>query len=128
MRSNHVRTLLCTLMLAAAATAAASVSDHREFDATLHAPYQAGMSGARTFTLNFDYPMAPANQPVSWRIELVAPSGKVVQHWRGALRLKGKPETVSVRWGGRRSSASMPDGVYRVRMRARSRSEVIEQS
>ncbi|HEY0488616.1 MAG TPA: CehA/McbA family metallohydrolase [Telluria sp.] len=116
------------MLATAAAPAAASVSDHREFAATLHAPYRAGMSGARTFTLNFDYPMAAANQPVGWRIELVAPSGKVVRHWRGALRLKGRPETVSVRWGGRRSSASMLDGVYRVRMRATSRSEVVEQS
>lgn len=129
MRPNHVRHLLCTLMFAAAAApAAASVSDHREFDATLHVPYQAGISGARVFTLNFDYPMAALHRPVSWRLEIAAPSGKVVQRWSGALRLKGKQETVSVKWHGRRSSASMPDGVYRVKMRAASRDEVIEQS
>ena len=74
------------------AAAMASVSDHREFDATLHAPYQGDKadSGARTFTLAFDYPVGAPGQPVAWRVELLAPSGKLVQHWRGALTAEGQ--------------------------------------
>ena len=131
MQSNHIRTILWTLAaLSAAAPAMASVADHREFDATLHAPYQGEKlhSGARTFTLTFEYPMSEAAHPVHWRVELIAPGGKTVQHWRGALTLKGRPATVSLKWGGRRNAASMPDGVYRVRMRARAHGEAIEQS
>ena len=131
MQSNHIHNFLWTLAaLSAAAPAMASVADHREFGATLHAPYQGDKvdSGARTFTLTFDYPMPRAAHPVDWRVELIAPSGKKVQQWRGALTLKGRTATVNLKWGGRRNAASMPDGVYRVRMRAGAYGEVIEQS
>ena len=131
MQSNHIRNFLWTLAgLCAAAPAMASVADHREFEATLHAPFHGETmdSGARTFTLTFDYPMSQAAHPVDWRVELIAPSGKKVQQWRGALTLKGRPATVNLRWGGRRNAAAMPDGVYRVRMRAGAQGEVIEQS
>ncbi|HEY0065320.1 MAG TPA: CehA/McbA family metallohydrolase [Telluria sp.] len=98
--------------------------DHREFEATLHVPYKAdsvsaaASSEARTFTLEFDYPYVANAQNVSWRLELVAPGGQVVQHWTGVQRLYKKPVSVKVRWAGRGDSISMPDGQYQVRMRA----------
>lgn len=130
MQSNRLCRLLCMLAtLCAAAPAIASIADHREFDATLHAPYQGDQrgSGARTFTLGFDYPFAQAALPVAWRVDLLAPTGKVVQRWRGALTLKGQPATVKLKWPGRRNAKSLPDGVYRVRMRAQAHGEIIEQ-
>lgn len=124
------RLLWVSSALSAAAPAMASIADHREFDATLHAPYQGDKpdSGARTFTLTFDYPFSTATLPVNWRVELLAPSGKLAQQWRGALALKEKPATVSLEWGGRRDAMSMPDGVYRVRMHATAHGDVVEQS
>ena len=129
MQSNRTSSILCALAALSGAPAMASVADHRELDATLHAPFQAEKpdTGGRTFTLAFDYPFAQSTLPVRWRVALIAPSGKTVRQWRGAVALKGKPATVGVKWGGRRNAASLPDGVYRVRMRAAARGEVIEQ-
>ena len=130
MQSTHIRNLLWALAaLSATAPAMASIADHREFDATLHAPYQGDRqdSGARTFTLTFDYPFSTTALPVNWRVELISPSGKTVRRWRGALTLKGQPATVSLKWEGRRGAQAMPDGVYRVRMHAQARGDVIEQ-
>jgi hypothetical protein len=130
MQSHRICTVLCVLAnLFAAAPASASVADHREFNATLHAPYQGEQkdSGARTFTLAFDYPFAQHALPVVWHVDVLAPSGKAVQRWRGALTLNGQPATVKLKWPGRRSVKSLPDGVYRVRMRAEARGDTIEQ-
>jgi hypothetical protein len=100
----------------------ASEADHQEFEATLHAPYigsaAAGQQGARTFTLEFDYPLVKQAQDVAWRVELLSPSGDVLQSWYGAERLFGKPVSVALPWAGRVDSRAMPDGVYQVRMHA----------
>lgn len=127
MQSSLIRNFLCTMAaLSVAASAMASVADHREFDATLHAPYLGDKAGrgARTFTLTFDYPFSQSALPVNWRVEVLAPSGKQVQRWRGALTLKGKPAIVNLKWGAR----ALRDGVYRVRMHASAHGDVIEQS
>ena len=131
MQSNFICNFLWTLAaLSAAAPALASSADHREFDATLHAPYLSAKadSGARNFTLTFDYPFSQASLPVTWKVEVMAPSGEPVQRWRGALTIKGKPATVSLKWKGRRTATALPDGVYRVRMHASAHGDVIEQS
>jgi hypothetical protein len=101
----------------------ASEADHKEFEATLHAPYAASSAAAghqegRTFTLDFDYPLMTRAQDVVWRVELLSASGDVLQSWHGAERMNGKPVTVAVPWAGRTDSRSMPDGVYQVRMQA----------
>ncbi|MBZ2205956.1 CehA/McbA family metallohydrolase [Massilia soli] len=130
MQSNHIRNVLWAVAaLTGAAPALGSVADHREFDATLHAPYQGDKpdSDARTFTLTFDYPFSQTALPVNWRVELLSPSGKAVQQWRGALTLKGQPATVNLKWEGRRHARGMPDGVYRVRLHAQAHGDVIEQ-
>ncbi|MGZ8293030.1 MAG: CehA/McbA family metallohydrolase [Telluria sp.] len=125
MHTIQVRTLL-RAMLAAAAFAAspvvASVADHREFEATLHAPYQADTDSrhARTFTLGFGYPFAAGPHDVSWRVELAGTAGQVLKRWRGATRLGAQPVSVRLMWseGG---AADLPDGTYRVRLHAAAR-------
>jgi hypothetical protein len=118
--------LAIVLAFSASNVALASEVDHREFEATLHAPYKAqpGLSAdkaeSRTFLLHFDYPHVARTQDVSWRLELVAPNGVVVRQWSGVERLQGKPVEVKVRWAGRAETALMADGVYTVRMAAAS--------
>lgn len=108
------RPLAIVLALSASHAVMASEADHQEFEATLHVPYAAA-SAARTFTLAFDYPHAERAQEVSWKVDLLSPSGQVVQQWHGVQRMFQKPVDVKVRWAGR---AGLPDGIYQVRMRA----------
>ena len=108
------RPLAIALALSASHVAMASEADHQEFEATLHVPYAAA-SAARTFTLAFDYPHAERAQEVSWKLELLSPSGQVVQQWTGVQRMFQKPVDVKVRWAGK---GGLPDGVYKVRMQA----------
>ena len=119
------------LLLAFSVSAAgiASETDHREFEATLHVPYKAelaaaagaGESEARPFTLAFEYPFAERAQDVSWRVELLSPTGEVVERWHGAERMFKQGVNVRVRWAGRTDAALTPDGIYQVRMQALSR-------
>jgi hypothetical protein len=117
--ARPLSTLLLAMLLAlAAGPAAASVVDHSEFEATLAAPYQGDATGARSFTLVFDYPLVAAPQSITWRLELIAPDGKVVRQWDGTQALVRDPVSVDVRWDGRLGSALAPAGTYRVRMQA----------
>jgi hypothetical protein len=123
MRRAFTRKLLpkLALVLAICASGAglASEADHKEFEATLHAPYAGdAAAGARTFTLDFDYPLVKRAQDVAWRVELVSPAGDVLQSWLGAARLSGKPASVAVHWNGQADNRPLPDGVYQVRMQA----------
>jgi len=60
--------LILSLALGASQAGFASEQDHREFEATLHAPYTAqGAQEGRTFTLDFSYPFARQAQNVAWR-------------------------------------------------------------
>jgi hypothetical protein len=129
--------LLPSLMLAAAGVfhpcaAMATVLDHREFDATLLAPYRGGGAGAwpdaRTFTLSFEYPGLRGRRPVTWRLDLVAPSGRRVARWTGRLALGGKPADVAVRWTGMLAGHKPAPGIYRVRLHAASGGETADQA
>ena len=107
------------LALTTGSAAFASEVDHREFGATLHVPYKgAAQNEARTFTLEFEYPYVANAQDISWRVELVSPSGQVVQRWSGVQRLFKKSVKVDVRWAGRSDTITTPDGNYQVRMQA----------
>ncbi len=111
--------ILLALSAATCGIALASETDHREFDATLHAPYLGkGAKEARTFLLHFDYPHVAAAQDVIWRLELVAPNGDVVQRWTGLEALIGKPLDVQVRWAGRDDPRTVRDGIYTARLKA----------
>jgi hypothetical protein len=97
----------------------ASELDHREFEATLQAPYTGDAAAARVFTLHFSYPHVARAQDVAWRVELISPAGDVLQRWHGAEYLSDKPVTVAVRWGGQADSRlALPHGIYQVRMQA----------
>ena len=115
------------LALSAASAVIASEADHREFEATLHAPYTGnGAADGRTFTLQFEYPHVATAQDVVWRLEIVAPSGEVVQRWHGVEALSNKAVKVPVRWAGRDDSRVMRDGVYQVRLAALSQDAAIK--
>ena len=116
--------VLCALGGAAAQEAPqpAAPFEHREFDAALEAPYSAAparrQSQARAFTLHFSYPAALREQAVTWRLELLGPTGRLVQRWFGVERLFDRPVALSIPWGGRSSRAMLPDGIYQLRLRA----------
>ncbi len=128
MRQNNTKKLLphfaIFMALVAGNMASAAEIDHREFDATLHVPYKAtaaaiaAKSEARDFTVGFEYPHVAKAQDVTWRVELVSPSGQVVQHWEGVQRLFKKKIELKVRWDGRIDSITTPDGLYKVRLLA----------
>jgi hypothetical protein len=113
-----------------AAGAFAAPADHREFEATLNAPYKADagpaarQAEARTFTLNFEYPGLQRAQLVTWQLELSAPTGTVLQRWQGSATLLRDPVSVPVRWSGSVDGAALAPGIYRIRMRAVSRDAV----
>jgi hypothetical protein len=90
--------------------------DHREFEATLYAPYAAGPQGSRSFALNFSYPFVESAQDIVWRLELLDARGYTVQRWQGIERLTGAPRKVNVDWAARSADPSLADGVYTVRM------------
>ncbi|NRR32100.1 CehA/McbA family metallohydrolase [Oxalobacteraceae bacterium] len=124
----QLATQLSIALALTSAAAFASQADHKEFEATLHAPYQ-GVPGAadpalldaRTFTLAFEYPLVERAQDVSWKLELVNAAGEVVQQWHGAERLFRKAIEVKVDWNGRAERAALADGIYQLRMQAVSR-------
>ena len=107
------------------------IHEHREFDATLAAPYR-GDAGAqpdaRTFTLSFDYPFLQGRRPVTWRLDLVAPSGRRVARWQGRLALTGQPADVAVHWTGRLAGRRPAPGIYRVWLHAASGDETADQA
>jgi hypothetical protein len=127
-----------SLVLAAAGVfnpATAATHEHREFDATLLAPYRGDFHGAagarsdaRTFALSFEYPGLRARVPVAWRLDLVAPSGRRVAQWHGRLALGGKPIDVGVRWTGVLAGRRPAPGIYRVRLHAAAGSDTADQA
>ena len=140
---------LCLTRLALALACAhghaahAAITDHREFEATLHAPFQAGPQApaaepqARSFTLDFDYPQAGGAFDVDWRLELVDRKGRQVQQWTGRQRLVDQSVSVTVHWSGTAAKGKLADGIYTARMHAVARpaaateaadGEVVDQS
>jgi hypothetical protein len=100
--------------------------DHREFEATLYAPYAGDTQGSRSFTLNFSYPFVESAQDITWRLELLDSRGNTVQRWQGIERLTGAPLKVNIDWAARGADPSLADGVYTVRMVAVARATTDE--
>jgi hypothetical protein len=98
--------LLCPWL----ACAAVPFLDHREFDATLFAPFRAPPSGARTFTITLDYPQLAAPLTATWRLALTR-AGVLAAEWTGQAGLRGDPVVVHVDWNG----AAQP-GIYTARL------------
>jgi len=90
--------------------------DHREFEATLYAPYSGDTQGGRSFTLNFSYPFVESAQDITWRLELVDARGNTVQRWQGIERLTDASRKVNIDWAARSADPSLADGVYTARM------------
>ncbi|TFW32877.1 Ig-like domain-containing protein [Massilia horti] len=90
--------------------------DHREFEATLYAPYAGDTQGSRSFTLDFSYPFVESAQDIFWRLELLDARGNTVQRWHGIERLTDAPRKVNIDWAARSADPSLADGVYTVRM------------
>lgn len=119
MRRVHTMKLLpLVLALGFSQAGQASEADHREFEATLHAPYNAAVAAqeGRTFALTFSYPFVEQAQEVVWRLELLDPAQRVIKRWQGLQRLSGKPVEVKVNWRGRAGDPALRDGVYQVRL------------
>ena len=105
-------------LLLSCGLATAAPAEHREFEASLYAPFQAGAARQRTFTLNFDYPGLERAGSVDWRVELLRPGGRVALRWRGRARIAGAAVSVALPWSGRIGRRPAPPGIYRVRLHA----------
>ncbi len=113
--SSSIGALLLALCCSSAVAAPA---EHKEFEATLHAPFQAAADARRSFHLNFSYPGLEQPGTVYWKLELVNPQGRVARVWRGNRPISGEDVPVQVAWDGRIEGAPAPAGLYRARMRA----------
>ena len=127
LRFKHIATqvsLALILGTGVAVTASASVADHHEFEATLHVPFKADASlragaEARYFTLEFDYPHLTKEQAVSWRVELLAADGRVLDRWYGIEKIFNKAVSNKILWTGKTSKAEvLRDGLYQVKLTA----------
>jgi hypothetical protein len=106
--------MLRTSFLALALLAGAARGDHDELDATLHAPYQGGPDGARTFTLALSNPQAREVARVPWSVQVERPDGRVLKRWRGTERMFRRPVSIRLHW----TPPRLPAGLYTVRLRA----------
>ena len=102
----------------------ASIPDHHEFDASLHVPYRADAKTggeSRYFTMEFEYPYVSKEQAITWRLELLAADGRVLDRWYGVEKLLKKTVSTQMFWSGRGSKGEvLKDGVYQVRLTAKS--------
>jgi hypothetical protein len=108
-----------TLSRAASVDVSAKHPDHHEFEAELQVPFVgSGASGARRFSVAMNYLGAPDGEQFAYRLELVAPDGRVVQTYSGIARYAGKPVLLNFDWAGRGEKSSLADGVYEARLTA----------
>lgn len=107
------------LAKAQAAHPSVKYPDHHEFEAELRVPFTSeDPSGARRFGVTMGYLGAPVGEQFAYRLELVAPDGRVVQRYSGIERHAGQPITLNFDWSGRKTGAALPDGVYEARLTA----------
>ena len=113
--------LLLALSVPSAFAADKFMRDHSEFEAALHVPFLAtrGANEAREFTLHFDYPRVATEQAVLWRVDLLSPTGRVLQQWYGIDKLNQQAVQTKLSWAGRKNGAALADGLYQVRLQAR---------
>jgi hypothetical protein len=127
MKTLHSPLLAFLLACLCVQTAPAAPAEHREFEATLYAPYRAdpapdpSAADARSFVLAFDYPDLDRPVLVAWQLELSDAAGMPVQRWDGSATLFREPVNVTVRWSGRKDGKPLAAGIYQVRLRATAR-------
>ena len=122
-RLSAICLAVSSLSFGIAAPSYASISDHHEFEASVHVPYRAAANArpgdeSRTFTLDFSFPLNQKEQVVAWKLEMLTPGGRVVQAWTGTEKLFNQAISKQVFWSGRSSTSAMPDGVYQLRLTA----------
>ena len=117
--------VLIALNLIANVSVSAAISDHHEFEASLHVPYRAAANGrvgdeSRRFTLNFSFPLNRKEQTVVWKLDLLTSTARVVQSWNGTEKLLGQTVLKQIDWPGRTTAHAnaLPDGVYQLRLTA----------
>ncbi len=103
----------------------ANALDHAEFEASISVPFRsAAANEARYFNLNLEFPGAESAQVAAWRVQLISPTGKVIQTWYGLnalpTKLTDKALVKKIYWAGRANQTSVPDGLYTVKMEATS--------
>jgi hypothetical protein len=123
LRSTRLRATTLALCLAAAfsvQSARPASPDHHEFEAAIHAPYAAGKSAAREFTLYFSWIDAKDPSTVAWKVDLLSQDGsRVLRNWHGEERLFQKQiETVLAFDGRDAERRPLADGFYKVRLTA----------
>lgn len=107
---------LATAVFLAHPSGHAMTVDHREFEATLQAPFHADKNGARTVTMHFTFPGEQQAHPLRWRLDLLGQQGDtVLRQWRGQGLLGDQAVDETVDW---RSGPGTPKGLYRLRLRA----------
>lgn len=98
----------------------------------LDVPFHASNDGQHRAGLYFSYPDRSLPHRVRWRLDLLAPDGRLRAHWQGERALGRRPSTVTVNlagnWAGNwpghpraRRRSRPPAGVYRLRLRATAR-------
>jgi len=118
MKTTTLSPLFGALLLALChGNAVAAQAEHKELEATLHAPFKAS-DARRTFNLSFHYPGLERSGTVEWTLELVDPRDRVARRWRGKRVIQGEAVTVPVAWDGKVGGVAAPAGLYRVRLRA----------
>ncbi len=118
MKTTTLSPLFGALLLALChGSAVAAHAEHKELEATLHAPFKAA-DARRTFSISLDYPGLERQGTVVWTLELVDPRGRVVRRWSGRRVIRSEPVSVPVTWDGRLGGTAAPSGLYRVRLRA----------
>ncbi|MFG6465266.1 CehA/McbA family metallohydrolase [Roseateles sp. BYS87W] len=107
-----------TMSQAAAVHPSVKYPDHHEFEAELMVPFTSDLpSGARRFGVVLSYLGAPEGEQFAYRLELVAPDGRVVQRYAGVELYKGEPVRLNFDWAGRDAGA-LADGLYEARLTA----------
>lgn len=130
MQTSYLPHLSAAILLACCCAIPASAeNEHREFEATLFAPFHGDPTApparpdARSFTLTFDYPGMAEPKQVDWRVDLLDPGGRSLVNWRGTRTMRTVPVTETLAWDGRVKGKPLASGVYAVRMRASVRGE-----
>jgi hypothetical protein len=110
---------LFSALLLTLATSAGHASDHKEFDATLLAPYRGVPGGeARTFRINLEHPELDLPYKVAWKLELKDSAGGIRRSWRGEQMVKGAPVAINIDWNGSFNGQAAAAGTYRATMSA----------
>src|SRR6476469_1247667 len=101
------------------AARAASHPDHHEFEATVHAQYQAPPGAARDALLEFSFPDADALLVAAWRLEVLDPRGVRLRTMYGETTLQRGSGQQTVRWDGKDArGTAAPAGFYELRLTA----------